>query len=479
MNNNFKRTQETFTEGEIDIKISGYLNTSITPVTDFTDLKLNDQLLENIEYNKYYEPTIVQKYSIPIVLNGRDLMSCAQTGSGKTAAFLLPIIDQLMHAERPVNHRYLGKFKQIQPFALILAPTRELALQIFDEACKFSARCHLRPCVIYGGENIQIQIDDINRNCDILVATPGRLKDLHDREKINFRNIKYLVLDEADRMLDMGFEPQIRELVKSRDMPITRNRQTLMFSATFPKKIQGLASEFLHDYIFLSVGRVGSASTSISQKLEWVNEKDKPMFLIDVLNADPGTLKLIFVETKRRADQLESYLRQWNFKAASIHGDKNQRERENALWTFKKGQVPILVATSVVARGLDVNNVSCVVNYDLPSDLDDYVHRIGRTGRAGNYGEAISFFNEKNSNIGTGLYELFTETNQEIPHFLAKYKNSLSKFNRSGYTNSQLEDNKTRNDQRRKIENKVLKVSENETRNLKPAVEEVDWFDQM
>ena len=319
-----KANKQIFSEGEVNIEIQQAQHSQqmsaqqhiVTPINDFQDLNLAHKLLDNIELNHYTTPTIVQKYSIPIISNGRDLMSCAQTGSGKTLAYLIPIINQLIlinnENHKIQNYEFLkgyNTFKQTQPSALILAPTRELAIQIFDEACKFSTKCGLRPCVVYGGEDIRVQINDLNRNsCDILVATPGRLKDLHDRRKINFCQIKYLVLDEADRMLDMGFEPQIRELVQlSEDMPLPSKRHTLMFSATFPRKIQALASEFLHEYIFLSVGRVGSASKTISQKLEYVREVEKPMYLIDILSsARPETLKLIFVETKYRANQLEA-----------------------------------------------------------------------------------------------------------------------------------------------------------------------------
>jgi superfamily II DNA/RNA helicase len=274
--------------------------------------------------------------------------------------------------------------------------------------------------VVYGGADIKAQMRDLDNGCYVLVATPGRLIDLYDKGKIGLENIKYLVLDEADRMLDMGFEPQIRDIVEHKDMPNMYSRQTMMFSATFPKEIQILARDFLNNYIFLAVGRVGSTSINITQRLEWVEENEKRSFLLDLLRTEPNALTLVFVETKRGADDLERFLVSEYYPAISIHGDKSQSDREDALRMFRSAQKPILVATAVAARGLDISNVKFVVNFDLPTDIDEYVHRIGRTGRAGNSGEAISFFNEKNRNIAKGLYDILMETQQEIPAFMRK-----------------------------------------------------------
>lgn len=393
------------------------------PVTEFTSPPINEHLLENIKLARYTSPTPVQKYSIPIIELGRDLMGCAQTGSGKTGGFLFPILSALFqHGPPPpppeMANAGFGRRKAF-PSTLILAPTRELVSQIHEEARKFTYRSWVKPAVVYGGADIGQQLRQIERGCDLLSATPGRLVDLMERGRISLANVRFLVLDEADRMLDMGFEPQIRRLVDGEDMPGVMERQTLMFSATFPRDIQMLAKDFLKEYVYLSVGRVGSTSENITQKIEYVEDDDKRSVLLDVLASMPtGGLTLIFVETKRMADMLSDFLLRSNVGATSIHGDRTQRERERALELFRTGRTPIMVATAVAARGLDIPNVTHVVNYDLPSDIDDYVHRIGRTGRAGNTGHATAFFNRGNRNVVRDLIDLLKEANQEIPQWL-------------------------------------------------------------
>ncbi|XP_035994771.1 DEAD-box helicase 3 X-linked a isoform X2 [Fundulus heteroclitus] len=405
-------------------------------IESFHDVDMGEIIMGNINLTSYTRPTPVQKYAIPIIKIKRDLMACAQTGSGKTAAFLLPVLSQI-YADGPGealqaaknggqdNGRY-GRRKQY-PISLILAPTRELALQIYEEARKFAYRSHVRPCVVYGGADIGQQIRELERGCHLLVATPGRLVDMMERGKIGLDHCNYLVLDEADRMLDMGFEPQIRRIVEQDTMPPKGMRQTMMFSATFPKEIQILARDFLEDYIFLAVGRVGSTSENITQKVVWVEENDKRSFLLDLLNATEAStlpvsgkdsLTLVFVETKKGADSLEDFLYREGYACTSIHGDRSQRDREEALHQFRSGRCPILVATAVAARGLDISNVKHVINFDLPSDIEEYVHRIGRTGRVGNLGLATSFFNDKNSNITKDLLDILVEAKQEVPSWL-------------------------------------------------------------
>ena len=392
-------------------------------ITSFDESELHASLLTNIGLAHFDKPTPVQRFSVPIGLQGRDLMACAQTGSGKTGGFLFPIVDRLLkQGPLPAPDDFgNSRRRKCYPDALVLAPTRELALQIFLEARKFTYRTFVRPAVAYGGADIGQQLRDMERGCNLIVATPGRLVDIIDRGRVSLARTRFLVLDEADRMLDMGFEPQIRQIVEQCDMPEVGNRQTLMFSATFPKEIQRLASDFLSrdDYVFLTVGRVGSTSENIEQRVLLVEEQEKRSVLLDLLDNDKTSgLTLIFVETKRAADQLDDYLYQHGFPSTSIHGDRDQREREEALRQFRSNERPFLVATAVAARGLDIPSVTHVINYDLPSDVDDYVHRIGRTGRAGHQGVATSFFNRSNASIARELADLLREAKQEVPTWL-------------------------------------------------------------
>ncbi|KAJ1426086.1 RNA helicase, DEAD-box type, Q motif [Sesbania bispinosa] len=396
------------------------------PVNTFAEIDLGEALNQNIRRCKYVKPTPVQRHAIPISLAGRDLMACAQTGSGKTAAFCFPIISGIMRGQ-PVQRPPRG-VRTVYPLALVLSPTRELSMQIHEEARKFSYQTGVRVVVAYGGAPINQQLRDLERGVDILVATPGRLVDLLERARVSLQMIRYLALDEADRMLDMGFEPQIRKIVEKMDMPPPGVRQTMLFSATFPKEIQRLASDFLSNYIFLAVGRVGSSTDLIVQRVEYVQESDKRSHLMDLLHAQRANgvqgkqaLTLVFVETKKGADSLEHWLCLNGFPATTIHGDRSQQERELALRSFKSGNTPILVATDVAARGLDIPHVAHVVNFDLPNDIDDYVHRIGRTGRAGKKGLATAFFNDNNASLARSLADLMQEANQEVPAWLSRY----------------------------------------------------------
>eukprot|EP00941_MAST-03F_sp_MAST-3F-sp1_P003075 g3075.t1 len=389
----------------------------------FADAGLPERLLENCKLAGFEKPTPVQKYSIPIGHANRDLMACAQTGSGKTGGFLFPIISQMLKkGPREIESRSEDtsyRRRKMYPAGLILAPTRELASQIYEEARKFVYCTGIAAAVVYGGARVGDQLRELERHgCDLLVATPGRLVDLIERGRISLEGISYLILDEADRMLDMGFEPQIRRIVQEENMP-REGRQNFMFSATFPREIQRLAGDFMEDYIFLAVGRVGSAAKDIIQRCEYVDEQDKDDFILRFLSTlDEGQLTLIFVATKRTADFLEEQLCRSGLPATSIHGDRTQREREDALYDFKSGRRPVLVATDVASRGLDVPNVCYVINYDMSNTIDDYVHRIGRTGRAGNVGNAITLLNRKNKNIARDLYDLLSENEQEVPDWL-------------------------------------------------------------
>ncbi|KHN84719.1 ATP-dependent RNA helicase DDX3Y [Toxocara canis] len=404
------------------------------PISLFADLKLHPWIEENIKLSGYGRPTPVQKYSIPTLMNNRDLMSCAQTGSGKTAAFLVPLINNVLQNGPEALYRSTtqqnGRRKQF-PAALILSPTRELSLQIYNESRKFAYRTPITSALLYGGrENYREQINKLRLGVHILIATPGRLIDVMEQGYIGLDGCRFLVLDEADRMLDMGFEPQIRQIVDLSEMPPKGKRVTAMFSATFPKEIQVLAQDFLMpNYVFLAVGRVGSTSENIMQKIVWVEEHEKKSFLMDLLDAgEPTALTLVFVETKRGASDLAYYLQKDGYNVVAIHGDLKQFDREKHLETFRSGVAPILVATAVAARGLDIPNVKHVINYDLPSDIDEYVHRIGRTGRVGNVGLATSFFNDKNRNIARDLAELIVEANQELPEWLEKLSADAQRY---------------------------------------------------
>uniref|UniRef100_A0A9J8CTS7 RNA helicase n=1 Tax=Cyprinus carpio carpio TaxID=630221 RepID=A0A9J8CTS7_CYPCA len=385
-------------------------------IMTFDEAGLCESLRRNVTKSGYVKPTPVQKHGIPIISAGRDLMACAQTGSGKTAAFLLPILQRLM-----VDGVAASKFSEVQePEAIIVAPTRELINQIYLEARKFAYGTCVRPVVVYGGINTGYTIREVLKGCNVLCGTPGRLLDIIGRGKVGLSKLRYLVLDEADRMLDMGFEPDMRKLVGSPGMPSKEDRQTLMFSATYPEDIQRMAADFLKvDYIFLAVGVVGGACSDVEQTIIQVDQYSKRDQLLDVLKSTGNERTMVFVETKRSADFIATFLCQEKISTTSIHGDREQREREKALSDFRLGQCPVLVATSVAARGLDIEQVQHVVNFDLPSSIDEYVHRIGRTGRCGNIGRAVSFFNpESDTPLARSLVKVLSGAQQEVPKWL-------------------------------------------------------------
>ena len=343
---------------------------------------------------------------------------------------MFPLVDGLLKAGVRTFRPRRGEVAL--PYAVVLAPTRELAVQIHQECEKFVYRTPLRAVCVYGGVPYNRQAREVERGVDIVIAAPGRLQDLFDRRHISFRNVQYLCLDEADRMLDMGFEQAIRSLVERSDMPGARNRRTMMFSATFPKPIQRLAADFMDSYLFLKVGPVGSTSENITQRIKWVETRDKEAAVAAEIRDTPKRT-LIFVETKRQADYLARVLSQQGFQCQSIHGDRTQYERERALEDFKINRITILIATSVAARGLDIDQVEHVINYDLPNNIDDYVHRIGRTGRAGNVGLATGFYNAENASIARELLEKLTEAKQEVPDWLERERWASGKGGRGGY----------------------------------------------
>ncbi|XP_077461382.1 putative ATP-dependent RNA helicase DDX4 isoform X2 [Stigmatopora argus] len=399
---------------EIPVDISG--SNPPPGIMSFDEADLCASLLKNIVKSGYSKPTPVQKHAIPIISAGRDLMACAQTGSGKTAAFLLPILQQLL-----ADGVAASSFSELQePEAVIVAPTRELINQIFLEARKFAFGTCVRPVVVYGGVKTGFQLREISRGCNIICGTPGRLMDVIERGRIGLSKVRYLILDEADKMLDMGFEPDIRRLVGFPGMPPKENRQTLLFSATFPEDIQRLAADFLKtDYLFLAVGIVGGACSDVEQTFVQVTKFSKKEKLIDILKTTGKERAMVFVNTRRQADFIATFLCMEKLPTTSIHGDREQREREQALADFRTGKCPILVATSVAARGLDISDVQHVVNFDLPQNIDEYVHRIGRTGRCGNVGRAVSFYDpDVDGHLARSLITILSKAQQEVPSWL-------------------------------------------------------------
>ncbi len=345
---------------------------------EFENLGLSAETLRPLEQLGYTTPTPIQRDAIPALLAGRDLLGLAQTGTGKTAAFGLPLLQMLKKDDRRPNSRGVS--------ALILAPTRELANQIVDSMRGFAGRSHLRIRRVVGGASINIQMRDLQKGTDILVATPGRLLDLIKRNAVRIDEARYLVLDEADQMLDLGFIEPLRQIAKLVGMP----RQTMLFSATMPKQIESLAAAFLTDPVRVQTAPSGRAADKIDQFVHFVRQADKAALLKTMLSENADDLSLVFARTKHGAEKLMKNLVAAGFDAASIHGNKSQGQRERAIRAFRSGEIRVLVATDVAARGIDIPGVSHVYNHDLPEVPESYVHRIGRTARAGAEGKAVS-----------------------------------------------------------------------------------------
>ncbi|XP_018318686.1 ATP-dependent RNA helicase vasa [Agrilus planipennis] len=398
---------------DIEVQVSG--ENYPKPIQSFEEAGLRQLLIDNVRKSGYTKPTPIQKYALPIILAKRDLMACAQTGSGKTAAFLLPIVHTLIAEPEEL----VADGTSCSPQVVIISPTRELTIQIYEEARKFAHNSIIKVVVAYGGTSVGYQKDRMKMGCHILVATPGRMNDFVKRGSLSFSATRFVVLDEADRMLDMGFLPEVEHMMEHQSMVPTGTRQTLMFSATFPEEIQRLAAKFLDNYIFVAVGIVGGACTDVDQRFYQVDKFKKRDKLVEILQEEGSEKTLVFVETKRNADFIALFLCENDFKTTSIHGDRLQRQREEALRDFKTGFRNILVATGVAARGLDIKNVKHVINYDLPKSIDEYVHRIGRTGRVGNRGKATSFFDDaQDSAIAGDLARILKQAGQPVPDWL-------------------------------------------------------------
>ena len=348
----------------------------------FEELGLNTHVLDALKPLGYTEPTPIQGQTIPLILEGRDVLGVAQTGTGKTAAFALPIVNQL--AERAAQ----GDKRRIR--ALILSPTRELATQIYDNIRDYSVGSPLRSVVIFGGVSQHRQVDQLRRGVDIVVATPGRLLDLVDQGFIHLNQLSHLVLDEADTMLDMGFIHDIRKIIKL----LPAERQSLFFSATMPDNIVQLADAILTDPVRVEVARVSSAAETVDQLVYFACQKEKRDLLVEILQRPEVETALVFTRTKYGADKVVRYLNKQGIKAEAIHGNKSQPQRDRAMNGFRQGKINVLVATDIAARGIDVDALSHVINFEIPNISETYVHRIGRTGRAGLNGHAISLCNE-------------------------------------------------------------------------------------
>ncbi len=339
----------------------------------FDNLGLEPRLLEAVAAMGYTSPTPIQSAAIPVILEGRDVVGCAQTGTGKTAAFVLPMLQRI-------------PAKPGGPRALVVTPTRELAVQIEGVAAEVSKRTRHRVAVVYGGVGYEPQIKALKRGVDLLVATPGRLLDLMERKSASLSNVEILVLDEADRMLDMGFWPQVRKIIAA----VPRERQNLLFSATMSTEVLRVVSSTLADPVRIEVAPATTPIEAIEQRVYPVGTQQKAQLLVHLIRENELDRVIVFTRTKHRADRVAKVLHQNGIKSAAIHGDRSQSQRQGALDSLKAGRCRVLVATDVMARGIDIDDVSHVVNYDLPNTAEDYVHRIGRTARAGKSGTAVS-----------------------------------------------------------------------------------------
>ena len=346
---------------------------------DFDMLGLSPRLVAKLAELGLKTPTPIQKQAIPHAMNGRDVMGLAQTGTGKTAAFGLPLIHALTGAGvKPAPKTAHG---------LVLAPTRELAKQIADNLSAFTKGSHLKVALVVGGLSINKQTEVMKRGADLLIATPGRLIDLIDRRAISLSETRFLVLDEADQMLDLGFIHALRRIAPL----LASERQTMLFSATMPKQMAELASAYLSDPVRVEVARPGQTADKVTQAVHFVAQPDKQDLLVKLLDAHRNDLALVFSRTKHGAEKLMKNLERAGYAAGSIHGNKSQGQRDRAIKAFKSGEIRVLVATDVAARGIDIEGVGYVYNYDLPNVAENYVHRIGRTARAGRAGKAVAF----------------------------------------------------------------------------------------
>ncbi|XP_045474752.1 ATP-dependent RNA helicase abstrakt [Harmonia axyridis] len=385
------------------------------PLKTFKDMKLPKSIIMGLKEKHIKKPTPIQAQGIPTVLSGRDMIGIAYTGSGKTLVFVLPLIMFCLEQE------YKSPFgKNEGPYGLIICPSRELAKQTFDIIqyfCSFTLKHNLpeiRCCLAIGGVPIQEALDTIQKGVHIMVATPGRLMDMLEKKTVRLSVCRYLCMDEADRMIDMGFEEDVRTIFSY----FRGQRQTLLFSATMPKKIQNFARSALVKPVTINVGRAGAASINVIQEVEYVKQEAKIVYLLNCLQKTAPPV-LIFAEKKQDVDAIHEYLLLKGVEAVAIHGGKDQEERSRSVEAFRKGKKDVLVATDVASKGLDFADIQHVINYDMPDDVENYVHRIGRTGRSGNKGLATTFVNKSNEeSVLLDLKHLLIESKQKVPAFL-------------------------------------------------------------
>ncbi|MGM5631775.1 DEAD/DEAH box helicase [Apibacter raozihei] len=351
----------------------------------FNDLNIIEPLLRALNDKGYNSPTPIQKETIPHILNERDVLGLAQTGTGKTAAFLLPVIQQLVQKEN------VGKHNKKAIKALVLAPTRELAIQISDSFKDYTTYLNINHGVIFGGVNKDRQIKTLQNGIDLLIATPGRLLDLMNQKVVDLRFVEFFIIDEADKMLDMGFIHDMKKIIQY----LPKQKQTLLFSATMPSMIASLSKNLLSNPVKVEVTPVSSTVDTIHQRVFFVEKSDKNKLLVDLLSKNKDQLALVFLRTKHGADRIVRTLKKAGIFSEAIHGNKSQNARQRILTDFNSRKNKILIATDIAARGIDVSHLELVINYDLPSEPETYVHRIGRTGRAGNSGTAFSFCSQE------------------------------------------------------------------------------------
>uniref|UniRef100_A0A182RFR5 RNA helicase n=1 Tax=Anopheles funestus TaxID=62324 RepID=A0A182RFR5_ANOFN len=394
------------------------------PILHFHESGFPQYMLDEFQRQSFKEPTYIQAVGWSIAMSGRDMVGIAKTGSGKTLAYILPALVHI--SNQPRIARGDG------PIALVLAPTRELAQQIKQVCDDFGRRMGIYNTCVFGGASKYPQESDLRRGVEIVIATPGRLIDFLERDTTNLRRCTYLVLDEADRMLDMGFEPQIRKIISQ----IRPDRQVLMWSATWPKEIRKLAEEFLRDYIQINIGSLNlAANENILQIIDCCEEYEKEtrLFkLLEQISSQNDGKTIIFVETKRKVDKIVNVIRRQGWRADGIHGDKSQKDRDYVLNTFRRSNNGILVATDVASRGLDVDDVKFVINFDFPNNTEDYVHRIGRTGRSTNKGTSYTFFTPANSSKANDLITVLQDANQYINPELQEYARGSGRYRGGG-----------------------------------------------